>query len=75
MKALKGNLIILGLSDQNLERLKKDQPIKFNLQELGLGDIDVLIFNGKDEQEMYKMLKDQINPLTTIIQDSRVGQN
>lgn len=75
LKALKGNMIVLGLSDQNLERLKQDQPIKFNLNELGLGDYDVLIFNGKDEQAMFQMMKGAIDPIKTIIKDSRADQN
>ena len=57
IKAIKGNQLILGFSDENLKRLQNDQPIKFNLSELGLDDMEVFIFNGKDEQEMYKMMK------------------
>lgn len=75
VKALKGNMIILGLSEENINRLKQDQPIKFNLQELGLPDFDVLIFTAKDEQEMYKMMKQAIHPTKTIIKDSRSDKN
>lgn len=75
IKALRGNQIILGLSDENIERLKKDQPIKFNLQEMGLQDLDIFIFNGRDNQTMYQMMKDAIDPVKTIIQDSRADQN
>lgn len=75
VKALKGNMIVLGLSDENLARLKKDQPIKFNLQELGLPDFDVFIFNGKDEQTMYEMMKQAIDPLKTKLFDSRAKHN
>ena len=59
LKGLVGNTIILGLSDENLERLKGDEPIYFNLKELGLTDTNVYIFNGKDEQAMFNM-KDNI---------------
>lgn len=75
VKALLGNKIILGLSDENMERLKKDQPIKFNLQELGLPDFEVLIFNGKDNQAMYEMMKPMINPEKTIMKDSNAKHN
>jgi hypothetical protein len=75
IKAKKGSLILLGLSDTNIERLKKGQPIKFNLQELGLGDYDVLIFYGKDEQSMQQELKEFIHPFKTIITDSRAKEN
>lgn len=77
IKALKGNLIILGLSDENLDRLKKDQPIKFNLNELGLSDYEVLIFNGKTEQEMQKMMMEVglVHPTKTVIKSSRSNEN
>lgn len=77
IKALKGNMIILGLSDENVKRLTNDQPIKFNLKELGLSDYDVFIFNGKTEQEMQKMMKDAglIHPTKTIIKDSNANKN
>ncbi|MES2287442.1 MAG: hypothetical protein V4547_17240 [Bacteroidota bacterium] len=77
IKAIQGNRIILGLSDENLERLKKDQPIKFNLKELGLQDVEVFIFNGKTEQVMQKMMIDAglIHPTKTKINDSRAEQN
>lgn len=70
IKALKGNCIVLGLSDENIKRLTQNQPIKFNLNELGLEDRIVYIFNGKDEQTMYEIFKDQIGK-ETIINDSR----
>ena len=75
VKALKGNMIVLGLSEENIKRLQKDRPIKFNLQELGLPDFDVFIFTAKDEQTMYQMMKEAINPLTTIIKDSNSDKN
>lgn len=75
VKASKGNLIILGLSDENLERLKSGQPIKFNLAELSMGDIDVFIFHGKTEQAMYEMMKETIDPIKTVMKDSRSEQN
>ena len=38
MKAAAGNLVILGLSEGNISRLKQDDPILFSLRELGLDD-------------------------------------
>lgn len=75
IKAKRGNFLILGLSDTNMERLKKGEPIKFNLNELELPDLDVLIFNGKDEQAMQQMMKESIHPYKTIIKDSRAKNN
>lgn len=77
IKAISGNKIILGLSDENVKRLTNDQPIKFNLKDLGLSDFDVFIFHGKTEQEMQKMMKDAglIHPTKTIIKDSNSDKN
>lgn len=62
IKARKNNTIILGLSEENIKRLKKDQPIKFSLKDLKLKGIDpddvtVFIFAGKDEQTMALTLE------------------
>lgn len=67
IKALKDNTIILGLSDENINRLKSDQPIRFNLKDLGLQDIEVLIFNGRSEESMYLMMLDKIGPNTKMV--------
>lgn len=75
VKALRGNMIILGLSDENIKRLKDDQPIKFNLQELGLPDFDVFIFTAKDESTMYEMMKESTHPLKTIIKSDNAKNN
>lgn len=75
IKALKGKMIVLGLSDENINRLKQDQPIKFNLQELGLPDLDVFIFTAKDEQTMYEMMKGAIHPINTIIKSDNADKN
>lgn len=77
MKAKMGNMIILGLSDENMKRLSQNQPIKFNLKEMGLDDMDVLIFNGKDEQAMKKMMIDAglIHPTKTILKDVNADKN
>lgn len=69
IKARKGNTIILGLSDENMKRLAKDQPIKFTLKDLKLqlspehyDDYEVLIFNGRTEQTMALTLETMIKP-------------
>lgn len=75
LKAKRGNQLVIGLSDENLKRLGKDQPIKFNMSDIGFPDIEVFIFNGKNEQAMQSMMKDAINPFTTIIKDSNAPNN
>lgn len=66
VKAIKGNMLILGLSHENLERLKADQPIKFNLKEFNMGDVEVFIFSAKDESEMINLMYDGIGPNTIL---------
>ncbi len=75
IKAKRGNSLIIGLSDENIKRLKKDQPIKFNMADVGFSPIEVFIFTAKDEQTMYEMMKDAINPLTTVIKDDNAPNN
>lgn len=70
IKARKENVIILGMSDENLERLNRkgsNEPIKFNLKDLGLQDMDVIIFNGESEESMYMMMLDNIGPNTKLV--------
>jgi hypothetical protein len=67
IKARKDNTIILGLSDENIKRLKEGQPIKFNLKEHGFSDIEVFIFNGKDEESMYLNFINNIGTKTKLL--------
>ena len=52
LKAKMGDTVIIGLSDENMKRLKNDQPIKFSLKEIGLGKGEMFIFNGTTEESM-----------------------
>ncbi len=61
LKAKIGGKIFLGLSDENMKRLKDDQPIKFSLKELGMEDVDVVIFNGRTEESMKDELIKGVN--------------
>lgn len=68
IKAKKGNLVILGLSDENIKRLQSGEPIKFNMKtDLEMEDIDVYIFNGRTEESMYTEMLDNIGPKTKMI--------
>lgn len=63
----KGNLVILGLSDSNMrimDRKGGNNPIKLNLSEVGLDDIEIIIFNGESEEKMYMEMRDGIGPNT-----------
>jgi hypothetical protein len=52
IRARAGGLLLFGLSDENLRRLKLKQPISFSLAEFGLPNLRVLIFWGATEDEM-----------------------
>ena len=66
LKALTNNgTIILGLDDENMKRINRNgpnQPIKFNLKDLGLEDREVVIFHGKDPQTMAMSLEQMLGP-------------
>ncbi len=53
--------IILGLSDENMKRLAEGNPIVFNLKSVDLEDRNVMIFNGRTEDDMYKSMMDGID--------------
>jgi hypothetical protein len=53
-------VVFLGITDRNVEKLTQGMPIHVDLRELG-GEVEVriLIFHGKDEEALEKlMLKD-----------------
>lgn len=64
-------LIGLGLSHENLKRLKDNQPIRFKGESVGLDGVDVLIFAGKTEESMAAKLDPAItaNSVITNIAD------
>ena len=63
LKAYSNQGIILGLSAENIRRLKSGKPIKFNLTELNghpdapiLPDVNVIILAGDTEKNMANTL-------------------
>lgn len=73
------NILFIGLTDENVERLTKDQPIRFNLKQLGLNDAngDIVIFHGKTEIELKKMMFQAglIDVNKTEIRDYKADKN
>lgn len=51
------SLVGLGLSDKNLELLKKGMPISFEGTSLGFRQTNFLIFHGESEAVMLSQLK------------------
>lgn len=45
--------VIIGLSHENLDRLKAGEPIRFSLTDLGISNNDMFIIAGKDEDTLY----------------------
>ena len=58
MKKNNEEMIVLGLNKENIKRLQKGQPIMFNLAELGIEGMNMLIFTGDTEESMAKDLMD-----------------
>lgn len=50
-------LIGLGITEGNVKRLKEAQPILVNGSELGFDWLEILIFYGRDEDELEKTVK------------------
>ena len=50
-------LLLFGLSNQNIKRLKKGQPILFPLDDFGYEGVDVSIIHGDTEQSMKEDLQ------------------
>lgn len=65
--------VVLGLSDMNLQKLKEGLPIKINLKDLDMQDIEIFIFAGKDEHTMAEQFKDGIGPKTTVKIDPKLN--
>lgn len=51
------SLVILGLSGENVTRLFADEPIRFNLAELGLPPCYVVIVGGRTEAAIAERLE------------------
>jgi hypothetical protein len=49
-------LLLIGLSDETMRRLREDMPIHFKGEQLGLDDLDVAIVAGRDEASITKQL-------------------
>lgn len=61
-----GPVFGLGISEENVRRLKAGQPIRVSLDEMG-GDGVAMIFYGETERDLVDMIADGIGPDTDII--------
>lgn len=65
-------LLILGLSHENLTRLKSEKPIAFRGDTVGLPGIEILIFAGETEQSMARDMAEFVGPNTRVSISKRV---
>ena len=56
IKAKHNDLVILGITDENIKRMRAGQPMFFNLKDLGLPNQQVMILTGETEGDIYKTL-------------------
>jgi hypothetical protein len=65
MQARAGDVLIFGLSEVNMTKLKEGKPITIELEGLGLPG-KVFIFYGKTEDDMKKDLQSLMGPQTKV---------
>lgn len=63
IKARAGDVLFFGLSERNLELLRKGRPIKVDLTDLDRSG-SVIIFYGKTEEAIRDDLIDMVGPET-----------
>lgn len=51
-------MLVLGLSGENVTRLMADEPIWFDLADLGLPSMTVVIVGGRTEGAIVRQLSD-----------------
>lgn len=58
-------IIILGITDENIRRLRDGKPIHIHADSLGIFG-EIVILAGKDEATLQEQLAPLIGPETTI---------
>lgn len=73
-KTKKGSdLIIIGLSHMNLDRLREGRPIHCTARDFGFdSDAEILIFSGETEQSMARDMAELVGPNTDVKIDPRL---
>jgi len=70
-----GKLIALGLSHKNLEVIKTDKPILVRGTEIGIPEIDILLFSGPTERDMMTAMQKLIGPETEVKIDPKLKEH
>jgi len=53
-------MIIIGLSDINVAKMREGNPIHIHADDMGFAG-EIIIFNGPTEDDMAKMIKDNFD--------------
>lgn len=61
-----GHIIGLGITAENVKRLKRGQPIYVDMGPLGYSGLKVLVFFGQDEGALYDAVRPMIGPNTKV---------
>lgn len=64
----KRRVIILGLEEGNVDRLRDGKPIHIHADELGFAG-EIIIILGKDADHLYATLKPLLGPATNVRDD------
>lgn len=75
IKARGGNVVLLGLSRMNVERLMADMPILIDGAEVGLpGIMLAIIFGETEEQIAQELARRGLVDASTVIHDRKTGK-
>lgn len=69
-----GNLIIVGLEEGNIDRLKRGQPFHHHMQEVG-APFELLIYYGKTFDDLKKIIESMSGPDTQRIDNTNRKKN
>lgn len=59
--------LVFGLSEENIQRMKKGEPISINLKDMGLEDRKIMIAYGETEEKLYEAMLPYIDLSKTKI--------
>jgi hypothetical protein len=66
--------LCVGISAENVKRLKDGKPLCVNVAEMGLAvNGSIVVFYGDTEQTLYESIKEFIGPDTKVNIDPRVA--
>lgn len=65
IKARADNLLVFGISEENVKRLKDDMPIKIDLSEMGMEGL-IIIFYKETDQELIDAMQPYLGPDTKL---------